>query len=187
MHIECFNCNSIYKGLSLILIPPFIAKALLDLPTLACDKAFAATLDAIATYDKDQKPASPTAAAAPIPKPTIKTVEEEAESEEDDDTVILDLPPKKTAAATATPTTASNKMAPTASLKKKAATPSTCTRCAQLLKFLFITTYKQHHYKKLKDKILNGTLVRPTQELEHCQCLGSHQASSSRSKPTRTM
>jgi hypothetical protein len=87
--IDSFNCNSTYKGLSLILIPPFIAKVLLDLPTVACDKAFIATLDAIAAFDKDQKPPSPMAAAAPISTPFVETVKEEMETEEDASTSMI--------------------------------------------------------------------------------------------------
>jgi hypothetical protein len=72
-------CNSTYKGLRLILIPPFVAKVLLDLPTLTCNKALAATLEAITTFKKENKPSSSPAATAAA-KPTVKIVKEEMES-----------------------------------------------------------------------------------------------------------
>ena len=62
--ISKLNDTSTFTGLSLVMLPPFLAKVALDLPSLAVDKTLAAILDAIATYEKDMKPTSPQAAAS---------------------------------------------------------------------------------------------------------------------------
>ena len=49
--------------------------------------------------------------------------------------------------------------------KKKAA--STYTRCANLLKFLILAQYQQHHQDVQTEEILNGTMILPTMDLEH--------------------
>jgi hypothetical protein len=50
------------EGIALVLVPPFIAKILLDLPSLGCNKVFAAVLEAIGTFDKANKMPSPSSA-----------------------------------------------------------------------------------------------------------------------------
>jgi hypothetical protein len=186
--ITTLTLSSTYKGMSIIMLPPFIAKALLELPTLAVDKALAATLEAIATYEKGRKPPSSSAAAAkPTAKtPIVETVIDDLDSdgeEEDDDAVLVDPPPKKVviveppsakkppASANSTPIVdkAALKTAPTAPSKKKATIPTTYTRCAQLLKFLYIAQHQQHHFEKLEEEILTGHIICPTMELEHRQ------------------
>jgi hypothetical protein len=165
---------------------------------LACDKAPTATLEAIAVFEKENKQTlSPAAAVA---KPIVERVEEEIESEDNNDMVSLNaLPIKKPlteapstkkpaalAAAGSTPKAAKEKMAPTAPVKKKAATPSTCTHCAQLLKFLVIVQHQHHHYDELEEEILSGSMVCPTLELEHCQWAAIQQVQAKVNQPKIT-
>jgi hypothetical protein len=175
--------TSTYKGMSLIMLPPFIAKALLNLPNLSVDKVLAATLEAIAKYEKDNKPSSPIAAAA---KPaatrlaaarpadldmTLETVDSDEDSEDyAGASEGNDKPPAPTASTTPT----SDNKEKEAATKKAPAIPSTYTRCAQLIKFLMIAQYQQYHYEDLEEEILNGTIVRPTLDMEHRQWAAIH-------------
>jgi hypothetical protein len=176
--------TSTYKGLSLILLPPFLAKVLLDLPTLACDKALAAILDAIAIYEKDNKPSPPQAAASKPAEtePLVETVgEEDDASSEDEESVVVNPPPARKKSAPPLATTSS-----TAETKKKASTPSTYTRCAQIIKFLGIAQYQQHHFESLEEEIINGTMVRPTLELQHRQWAAIQQVQAEVNGPVET-
>jgi hypothetical protein len=171
--------SAIYSELSLIMLPPFVAKALLDLPSLAVDKALAAILDAIATYEKENKPASlpPAAASKPTPEPKsviVETVDGIESDSEDEESVTLEETPanKKT-----TP--------PPASTKKKASVPSTYSRCAQLIKFLAIAQHQQYHFDSLDDEIINGSLVRPTLELQHRQWAAIRQVQAEVNEPNK--
>jgi hypothetical protein len=171
------SLTSSYKGMSMIMLPPFIAKALLNLPTLAVDEALTAVLDAIATYEKENKlpptttpsASKPTLSPTPAPKaaptitPAVETVDDIDSDEE------YDILPKKPAAKETQVTVTKESSAPSAPSKKKASSPSTYTRCAQLLKFLSVAQYQQKHYEDIEDEILNGTILRPTQDLIHRQ------------------
>jgi hypothetical protein len=65
-NVQNLKITSSLEGILLVLVPPFIAKFLLDLPSLACDRVFVAILEAISTFDKANKMPSP----SPAPEAT---------------------------------------------------------------------------------------------------------------------
>jgi hypothetical protein len=95
--IRNLKTTSSLEGIGLVLLPPFLAKVLLDLPSLACDKVLAAVLDAIGTYDTAEKnaiadplsPGAPTADSTD-PSPIDSTRELSEDPIEDPDIVIVE-------------------------------------------------------------------------------------------------
>jgi hypothetical protein len=157
-----------------------VAKTLLDLPSLAVDKALAAILDVIATYEKENKstPLPPAAASKPTPEfePVIVETVNGIDSgdSEDKESVTLEKTP-----ANKKPTP------PPASTKKKASIPSTYSCCAQLIKFLAIAQHQQYHFESLEEEIIKGSLVCPTLELQHRQWAAIRQVQAEVKEPNK--
>jgi hypothetical protein len=177
------NPQSELKTRCLVLLPPFIAKALMAMPTLSCHAVFETVMTTIATYDKESKATSDKEAktstdkeakpATTVPPDTTSGQTDAAPEEEDpivdsDDEDFVDV--KKETDKTKKPspkTKTAPKQPSTASTKKPPKTPSTFTNCATLIKFCFFAQHQELHYDTLKAALIDGVAVRPTHELAH--------------------
>jgi hypothetical protein len=160
--------TSSVEGPGLILLPPFIAKVLLDLPSLACDKVFIAVMEAITAFDKASKtPATtnPTSDQAQTLSPD-ELAEDPIEEAEDPDIVLVETVMEEDASSPEPAETVS----PRAGKK-----PSVFTRCGSLIKFLYLAQFQQLFKPVMRKELIPGVIVQPTMELSHREwCIIRH-------------
>jgi hypothetical protein len=163
--IQTMKTTSSLEGIGLVLLPPFIAKVLLDLPSLACDKVLAAVLEAIGTYDTAAKNAmaDPVPTGDPTvdltdPSPTDSTGELPEDPIEDPDFVLLTDPPLGPYDAP----TQDSSSSPKAGKQK-----SVYSRCAFLIKYLFMAQFQQKHSDQIPTDVIPVVKILPTMELSH--------------------
>jgi hypothetical protein len=163
--IQALKTTSSLEGMGLVLLPPFIAKALLDLPSLACDKVFTAVLEAIGTYDTAEKnatmtdpiPTGATTTDATVP-PSDSPGELPEDPIEDPDLIFVDEPPLEKIDI---PT-------PDASSSPKAGKkPLLYSRCAFLIKYLFMAQFQHKHLDQISTDLIPIIKILPMMELSH--------------------
>jgi hypothetical protein len=174
--VRQLKLTSSVDGLALVLLPPFIAKVLLDLPSLACDKVFAAVMEAIAAFDKASKIAATKEPSPAPPKETSpnKLPEDPIEEAEDDpDIVVVETVDEEEATqpASSSPLDPSEPSSSTRASK----TPSVFIRCAPLIKFCFLAQFQQLFQDRMKGTLIPGVIAQPTMELAHREwCIIRH-------------
>jgi hypothetical protein len=121
------NQKSELKTRCLILLPPFIAKALMVLPTLSCAAVFETVMSTIAAYDKEQKIPAPINTSADTPNegntPGGEFEDDPIKDPDKDD--FVEVPVEKAKSKSAKPSATSKG---TSSTKKRTMIPSTFTK-----------------------------------------------------------
>jgi hypothetical protein len=168
-NIQSLKITSSLDGVALVLVPPFIAKVLLDLPSLACDKVFTAVLEAIGNLDRATKttppsPASqPTTTEPPTDTPTQEPTQPGGELPKDpideDEGKFVEHPPT----TEDTPPSMDDNPPPRASKK-----PSIFARCGRLIKYLYMAQFQQLNKAILTANMIPVVSMQPTmEELSH--------------------
>jgi hypothetical protein len=162
------NQKSEFDTCCLVLLPPFIAKALIALPTLSCKTVFETVMSTITIFDRDLKSA---AATDTNPEPSTNSTPSPGEFAEDPidnpdkEKDFVEVPGGKPKA------TKSPKMSSTpkgsASAKKRAPTPSTFTNCSTLIRYCFLAQHQELHFYNLSDALIDGVAICPSHELIH--------------------
>jgi hypothetical protein len=191
-NVRQLKLSSSVAGLALILLPPFIAKVLLDLPSLACDKVFAAVMEAITAFDKASKTATPPeATTTPKTEPSPNELPEDPidEGEDDPDIVLVETVDEE---EEATQPDSSSPLDPETPASSPRATkrPSVFIRCGPLIKFCFLAQFQQLFQDKMRGTLIPGVIAQPTMELAHREwCIIRHvqaNVSQANAQPQRT-
>jgi hypothetical protein len=160
------NQKSELKTRCLILLPPFIAKALMAMPTLSCKAVFETVMATIAAYDKELKTAAPPTNTSGDDTPTESAAPggefEDDPIEDPDKEDFVDVNPDKAKTKSTKPSST-----PKGSGSTKKRTPTTFTNCATLIKFCFFAQHQELHYDELKASLIDGVAIRPSHELTH--------------------
>jgi hypothetical protein len=156
------NQKSELKTRCLLLLPPFITKALMAMPTLSCKAVFKTVMATITAYDKELKTPTPADTPTKSAAPGGKFEDDPIEDPDKDDFVEVSTDKAKTKS-----TKASSTPKGSASTKKHAQTPSTFTNCATLIKFCFFAQHQEIHYDDLKASLIDGVAIRPSHVLAH--------------------
>jgi hypothetical protein len=174
--VRKLKVTSSVTGLALILLPPFIAKVLLDLPSLACNKVFAAVMDAITAFDKNSKilpsvDTNPGPATDPSPN---ELPEDPIEDPNDDPDIILVETVLKDDNSPAEPST-TTEQEDSSSSPRAGKKPSVFIRCGPLIKFCFLAQFQQLFKEKMTGTLIPGGVAQPTMELSHREwCIIHH-------------